>query len=97
MKVISLRIEYLRLKQISQEDKHILYSQRDSELATFSVASIRQPDPQSMLRKLRPRACSARFVPVMKMQISRDFPLSQKLYQGWYIKKKAASLMGDCI
>ena len=57
MKVISLRIEYLRLKQISQEDKHILYSQRDSELATFSVASIRQPAPHSMLRKLRPRAC----------------------------------------
>ena len=35
---------------------------------------IRQPAPQSMLRKLRPRACSACFVPVMqKMQISWDF------------------------
>ena len=52
MKVISLRIEYLRLKQISQEDKHILYSQRDSEPVTFSVASAYLPAPVHLLRKL---------------------------------------------
>ena len=68
MKVISLRIEYLRLKQISQEDKHILYSQRDSELVTFSVASIRKQAPQSRRRSSAQGLLCLLCADVQKMQ-----------------------------
>ena len=61
-------------------DNRFLYSdlQRSLHSAGHRSWQKRQPAPQSKLRKLRQRACSACFVPVMqKMQINLLFPLSQ--------------------
>ena len=53
---------------------------RSSHSARHRSWQIRQPAPQSKLRKLSPRACSASFVPVLqKMQINRLFTLSPKM------------------